>query len=73
MLNASHDLKPCPFCDGYASLVTVIKQRVSTIAFISVQCVECNASTVEVLQHDNTDACGIAVRKWNTRVTDDHD
>lgn len=60
------ELKPCPFCDGPATYVTVLKIAGDYAA--AVICERCNAKTDFMRANDEEDAKVMAAACWNTRA-----
>lgn len=60
------ELKPCPFCDGPATYVTVLKIAGDYSA--AVICERCNAKTDFMRANDEEDAKVMAAACWNTRA-----
>lgn len=60
------ELKPCPFCDGPATYVTVLKIAGDYSA--AVICERCNAKTDFMRANDEEDAKVMAAACWNARA-----
>lgn len=60
------ELKPCPFCDGPATYVTVLKIAGDYSA--AVICERCNAKTDFMRANDEDDAKVMAAACWNARA-----
>lgn len=60
------ELKPCPFCDGPATYVTVFKIAGDYSA--AVICERCNAKTDFMCANDEEDAKVMAAACWNARA-----
>ena len=65
------DIKPCPFCGGYAKLEhrskTYIKGELNYVTYV--RCVECNAHGRRVTIHENPIiARTYAIQNWNRRI-----
>lgn len=67
------ELKPCPFCGGYAILC---KREYSTVSTFSVVCTECNvkvdacASPLSAINSCEQSAMREAIDRWNRRADD---
>lgn len=60
------ELKPCPFCDGPATYVTVL--NIAGYYSAAVICERCNAKTDFMRANDEEDAKVMAAACWNARA-----
>ena len=58
------ELKPCPFCDGKAVLLSSVFFSASA----EVRCKKCGARTIEYKGWNYSDVVLLASQAWNRRV-----